>query len=1610
MGVCSCFGDWIGAGCTCSTSICREAQNKDCDIGGQCSCLGAFTGATCQQCRDGLYGVGCTLKCDCNGNGACDINTGLCRCYQNSVNGYWSGGTCNQCSSGYMGVTCQQLSNVITQPPDLVRKSSVQANFLWYYLDTVNRFLYIGGTPFMARFNVATIVFANPVTATLSVCGDVILGMPSPRNNSKFLFLTMSNNSCAGVSPRLGEGTYSTNGPLSDYSIIMNNTIDNNLNPISTSLSWAFIDPVTNNVCGYPLQAQSLYCRRLLDPSAELVVQTFQTTSMRAVKRSNWFSEMMIAAQPATGNTACAFLRASFLGRQTDSGISEKSIPVAVNVRSQLNKPCLSLDCFCEYQNFIIYGFFTDAAYIGAYDLEKGVFLRVALAGGSSKCNDIIYDGDSDMGFAVFGNKVVKYDFKGASIRAYGQIYVTYNNIAQLIVDSPLQVVYAPLSVAGGFIVSRFLLVEVNDFTPKYADRLGSALITVIGKGFRNNTGAFCTFDSDKISSVTVINNTVLTCEAPPIVSSAVCLSQTLEVSINGFNTTNRLVIQRPLSVQITTISPTSVRVGDNITVTMTGSQFTLSPHAMCRFSDPEISSHVFFSTALFENQTYSCLAPNSPEPWSGTSYAQITLDGFVYSATAIPFLIIGAASRIIADPSSYANVSSPITTIESPPISVFVADALGNRLLSVDTAVRHGSVTGPGQAIVNPNASSRNGVIEFKSFGLIRPPVGTMLFTISVSEWEASILITINSGQLAQLIVTAKSQPSGTIVPGQPLPTTLEINALDVGGNLATSASGIAIGFLLCEYTNGTTDTGPTSLALMKTIISPTAAATLGAVPVYPVFGTTYVIFAAVLTEAQAETWIMDIWFRRYVPLINVSTIPFKAGCPPTQYQVIGGTECQPCDVERFSCNGTHIVVALEGNWRAAAQSLTFYSCPVPGACLPGGTCAKGYTGILCSVCDEGYGQDYTGACSVCPSFLVSLFAFVGFGAGMFAFVLFVTIITVQTYSVPDSINRILICGLCIGFFYFQSLELIAFIDMGWPKAVRDFFFLLGMVFSLKFAKAQAVHCLFSRFGLNNMHIALLYAAVFLMFPIVAGMAWLILKRFPDIFAPEEAIAKRQKIQETAAAMAKYNLQKRMQNSDGTLYVKEHQRKALLLAAAQIICNFNFQAAVSSVFQLYDCTAIDMGNKTMISVVRTDPRVNCNSPQYAQIAPVLSFLSFVYVAVFPLVAIFGVAVAKKRFEPEDFLLYTSFPTLGTRDVAFFWNGLLFFRRAIVTAIVNFLQYPLQAYLGVWTLTCFLWVLFYLRPWKFESNTKVDLATNFSVVCCANFALIFLMASESLISVSGVVLIVSQCCVMAYVAYETLIKAFIAHRRVYLYKKRFVGSMEVTSMTEMIAAMENAEREQRLAKQREDEENAKPKTFALMMRRKREMEMEAATAGPTTADIDLEMQSRENSEKPKGLLQLPTVGSTAGNTLGTAARRLTAAEQIALMRREDDGDASPDFDEVSDVDSELSSGDNLPGSSSGQPLDRTHPANVRAMELNRDIDEFIMSKQFSLARHEGSRQPFNSRVAQGQMVAEGPRPPQLELLLRSLQQRERSNSQKLDVVLKSVLSSEDDDL
>ncbi len=88
---------------------------------------------------------------------------------------------------------------------------------------------------------------------------------------------------------------------------------------------------------------------------------------------------------------------------------------------------------------------------------------------------------------------------------------------------------------------------------------------------------------------------------------------------------------------------------------------------------------------------------------------------------------------------------------------------------------------------------------------------------------------------------------------------------------------------------------------------------------------------------------------------------------------RVVDGTAahrlCVSCaDVDVVERAG---IIAQQGFWSPPGSS-TFYKCANLDACLPGvngtaSTCAVGYAGVVCSVCDDAYFEQF-GRCVPCP------------------------------------------------------------------------------------------------------------------------------------------------------------------------------------------------------------------------------------------------------------------------------------------------------------------------------------------------------------------------------------------------------------------------------------------------------------------------------------------------------------------------------------------------------------------------------------------------------------------------------------------------------------------
>ena len=118
---------------------------------------------------------------------------------------------------------------------------------------------------------------------------------------------------------------------------------------------------------------------------------------------------------------------------------------------------------------------------------------------------------------------------------------------------------------------------------------------------------------------------------------------------------------------------------------------------------------------------------------------------------------------------------------------------------------------------------------------------------------------------------------------------------------------------------------------------------------------------------------------------------------CPGDQFSTPGATSCDLCnrnfyyskdrqcvpcplgtDCPNDGAASQEVIIVKSGDWRATNDGTQFLECPIEGSCDGGinftkggdGYCAKGHTGVLCGVCDDGFFHDKeTNVCRKCDS-----------------------------------------------------------------------------------------------------------------------------------------------------------------------------------------------------------------------------------------------------------------------------------------------------------------------------------------------------------------------------------------------------------------------------------------------------------------------------------------------------------------------------------------------------------------------------------------------------------------------------------------------------------------
>lgn len=138
----------------------------------------------------------------------------------------------------------------------------------------------------------------------------------------------------------------------------------------------------------------------------------------------------------------------------------------------------------------------------------------------------------------------------------------------------------------------------------------------------------------------------------------------------------------------------------------------------------------------------------------------------------------------------------------------------------------------------------------------------------------------------------------------------------------------------------------------------------------------------------------------------------------------------CHKCPLDA-TCTGSTLY-PISGHWHSSAISTSIFMCINEEACNSDGTCAKGYSGNLCAVCDKDYVLSSSNTCKKCPTKTDNIILMA------FLFIFFTAVICYIIYrTYEDAYELKLYHSVLIKILmnYFQIMMLTSVLKMRWPS-----------------------------------------------------------------------------------------------------------------------------------------------------------------------------------------------------------------------------------------------------------------------------------------------------------------------------------------------------------------------------------------------------------------------------------------------------------------------------------------------------------------------------------------------------------------------------------------------
>ena len=473
--------------------------------------------------------------------------------------------------------------------------------------------------------------------------------------------------------------------------------------------------------------------------------------------------------------------------------------------------------------------------------------------------------------------------------------------------------------------------------------------------------------------------------------------------------------------------------------------------------------------------------------------------------------------------------------------------------------------------------------------------------------------------------------------------------------------------------------------------------------------------------------------------------------------YKVPRSDQCVACPGAGASCNGTEVILVKPGYWRANTTSY-IYSCEGgETVCLGslgatrGSTCAAGYQGPLCSLCEPGYGKSGATNCVECPPSWQSISAVSAIGVAVFGAVIVWTIMTLRKAETTDVsvIMRTIVN-------HMQATGELGQFSQEFDPFVQGLFDIQSSGSGVSVGGLQSLDCVLKEAKTN-------YSAIFYTYMALPGVAVFI---GLVVTAVVRILKLKPVITEKLRAEVLEDIKIIGPHSKMGILLEKYPIYMVLITTLCVTMFTLYQTLITQSTKVLQCTEYIIGQApdgtlTKQQYLDLDLSIKCDSSGNHQFTTPALMFTVIYGFGIPLMFICGHMYVNSRIQkPELTKLMFMFLSGGYKESFWFWQAVIMIRKfALVCVAVFITNDELQSFCAVWFMSLALVLQVWLNPAEKDEHNLVEAMSLMIITVTLNLSLLYFWKGlpaigKTILTTAILVLTIGAMCMFAYFLFE----------------------------------------------------------------------------------------------------------------------------------------------------------------------------------------------------------------------------------------------------------------